>query len=354
MSIDTYKKLAERLDALPNGFPATDDGAELRLLACIFSPQEAEFACQLSDGLETPSQIAERIGGDAKELRNDLKSMAKKGLIKAAAVDHGLGYGLLPFVVGIYEYQIGRIDEKMARLFEDYYLQAFSKLMEIKPQVHRVIPVHETIKAGMEVRPYESAVEIIESMQSWGVMDCICRKQKALIGDPCQHPLEVCMAFSERAGAFVNNEVIRSLSKQEAYDVLQHAAQAGLVHTVSNNQQGVWYICNCCTCSCGILRGMAELGIANVVAASAFVNVVDEELCTGCENCVDLCQFNAITMDMGLAVVNQVRCVGCGVCVLGCDAGALTLVRRPEEQIPQIPLTEHEWGEQRAQERGLS
>ena len=38
MNDAVYKKLAERLDALPNGFPPTEDGAELRLLAKIFTP----------------------------------------------------------------------------------------------------------------------------------------------------------------------------------------------------------------------------------------------------------------------------------------------------------------------------
>ena len=40
--IDTpYQRLAERLDALPNGFPPTADGVELRLLAKLFTPEEA-------------------------------------------------------------------------------------------------------------------------------------------------------------------------------------------------------------------------------------------------------------------------------------------------------------------------
>ena len=44
MSEDVYRELAQRLDAIPNGFPATESGAELRLLAKIFTPEEAELA----------------------------------------------------------------------------------------------------------------------------------------------------------------------------------------------------------------------------------------------------------------------------------------------------------------------
>ena len=44
MPEDVYRKVARRLDAIPNGFPATESGAELRLLAKIFTHQEAALA----------------------------------------------------------------------------------------------------------------------------------------------------------------------------------------------------------------------------------------------------------------------------------------------------------------------
>ena len=34
--MDAYKELATRLDAMPQGYPATDDGVELELLAYLF------------------------------------------------------------------------------------------------------------------------------------------------------------------------------------------------------------------------------------------------------------------------------------------------------------------------------
>ena len=355
MSQEVYKKLAERLDALPNGFPPTEDGVELRMLAKLFTPEEAELASQLRLTREVPEQVAERLGREVAEVRGLLKGMARRGLISAGRTEAGLGYGLLPFVVGIYENQVGTIDREFALLFESYYKQAFARAMTTQPQFHRVIPVNETIKVDMEVRPYESAADLVDGAQAWGVLDCICRKQKALIGEGCDHPIDVCMTLADVPDAFENNPVIRALTREESLATLKRAAEAGLVHSVSNNQQGVHYICNCCTCSCGILRGMAELGIANVIARSSYLNQVDELICNGCEDCVDYCQFDALTMtDELLAEVNAVRCVGCGVCVPVCSTGALGLVLRPESELVVPPETLKEWGAKRAADRGIS
>jgi Pyruvate/2-oxoacid:ferredoxin oxidoreductase delta subunit len=160
------------------------------------------------------------------------------------------------------------------------------------------------------------------------------------------------MAFSKVPAVFDHNPAINSITREEALAVLRRAAEAGLVHSVSNNQRDTWYICNCCTCSCAILRGMAEMGVANVVARSAFVNQVDETLCLACQDCLDFCQFDALSVDT-VAVVDSRRCVGCGVCVLACPEEALFLVRRKDDEILPPPETNREWGMARAISRGL-
>jgi Pyruvate/2-oxoacid:ferredoxin oxidoreductase delta subunit len=355
MSQGAYKKLAERLDALPNGFPPTESGAELRLLAKLYTPEEAELASQLRLTKEVPEQVANRLGRDKVEVRKLLKGMARNGLIAAGRTEAGLGYGLMPFIVGIYEMQAGKIDKELASLFEDYYQESFVDVLRVKPQVHRVIPVNESIKVDMEVQPHETAADLVNNAKAWGVVDCICRVQKELIGDPCEHPLDVCMTMSNVPEAFSGNDTIRALNREEALNTLQRAADAGLVHSVSNNQKGLYYICNCCTCSCGILRGMAEVGIANVVARSPYVNQVNDLLCNGCETCLDYCQFDALAMsDDAIVQVNPVRCVGCGVCVPQCPSEALGMVRRPADEITQVPETIKEWAVIRAADRGIN
>ena len=62
MDSSIYRTLAQRLDSLPNGFPPTPDGVELQLLAYLFTPEEAALAARLRLTLESPEQIAQRLG----------------------------------------------------------------------------------------------------------------------------------------------------------------------------------------------------------------------------------------------------------------------------------------------------
>ncbi len=51
---------------------------------------------------------------------------------------------------------------------------------------------------------------------------------------------------------------------------------------------------------------------------------IDEELCSGCQVCIGLCPFTAITYDKekGISVINDALCKGCGTCVAACPSGA--------------------------------
>jgi len=350
--MNNFEKLAAKLDALPNGYPPAEDGSHLRILEKLFSAEEAGLAAELTPEPELYSVIAERTGRDPREVRRQLGSMAKRGLITIELVERKDHYALMPFVVGIYEFQAPTIDEELAELFENYFQSAFTKVLAVQPHFHRVVPVSKTIDNSMEIHPYENVTELVDRAQSWGVLDCICRKQQALIGKPCEHPLDVCMVLSARPNAFDSHPVYTALSREEAHAALKRAADAGLVHSVSNNQKDIYYICNCCTCGCGILRGMADLGAANVIARSAFVCSVDEDLCIACGVCQDYCQFGALTLAETMQA-DSFRCVGCGVCVPACPTEAMALVRRPEEDVFAIPDTPSEWDSQRASARGI-
>jgi ferredoxin len=355
MTEEIYRKLAQRLDAIPNGFSSTESGVELRLLAKIFTPEEAALASVMRLSHEPAADIAARAGVDADTAYLTLKEMARKGQIRIKKGKGLLLFGLMPFAVGFYEEQLPRMDAELATLFEQYFQETQGGgIVRQAPAVHRVIPVGEAIPFDLEVFPYEHATELVEDAKSWGVRDCICRVQQQLVGKGCDHPIESCLVFAPVEGAFDHSEVDRALTKEEALQILRQAEETGLVHTTGNYRDGHNYICNCCTCCCGILRSVAEFGVPTTAVRSDLHTVVDAEACIGCGDCLERCQFGALSVPDDICVVDYSRCVGCGLCATACPTEALYLERRPEGEVPLPPADISQWMVQRAQERGIS
>jgi electron transport complex protein RnfB len=355
MSDEVYRRLARRLDEIPNGFAATESGAELRLLENLFTPEEAGLACVMRLTPEAPDFVGERAGLDAETAAAMLAEMSGKGLIRTVRGESGPAYHLIPFVVGIYEGQLGRMDEEMAGLFERYMVESRGgSIADGGMSVHRVIPVDESVPQDLEIFPYERASELLDRAKAWGVRDCICRVQQKLVGKGCDHTVENCLMFAPREGAFDGGGETRSITKDEARRILAQAAGEGLVHSTMNQCDEVHYICNCCTCCCGIMRGVAEFGVPTAVARSDFRAVVTEDRCTGCGACIRRCQFGALSKDGDLSAVDYARCVGCGVCVSACPVEALVMQRRPEGEVERPPDDFRQWMDRKAKERGIS
>jgi Pyruvate/2-oxoacid:ferredoxin oxidoreductase delta subunit len=216
-----------------------------------------------------------------------------------------------------------------------------------------VIPVEQSVDGEVDVLPYEAVSKLLDAAQSFGIRECICRKQKGMIGEPCEYPRFNCVSFAPVEGAFAHSEYIRPVDREEAESVLREAEDAGLVHTVYNQQQGIYYICNCCPCCCGIMRGIVEFGREHALARSDFIAVVDEAECIACEACIERCHFGALSVVDGTCAVDPLHCMGCGLCVSECPTEALKLVRREAGEQPEPPETHREWQEERASARGV-
>jgi electron transport complex protein RnfB len=338
---EVYRKLAARLDAIPNGFPASASGVELRLLAKIFTPEEAAMAAVMRLMCEPSDAIAARACIEPDATGRLLKEMVRKGLIRAEKDAGQLTFGLLPFVVGIFEEQLPRMDAELAALFEQYYQETRAGITRDSPALHRVIPVGKAIPFDVDIFLYEHAVELLDRAKSWGVRDCICRVQQRL-------------TFAPVEGVFDHSQTTRPISKEQALRILDEAEEAGLVHSAGNYRDQAFYICNCCTCCCGVMRGVAEFGVPTALAHSDFRAAVDEDVCAACGDCVERCQFGALSIPDDVCTVDYARCVGCGLCAMACSTGALRLERRPEGEVPPPPADLKEWMILRAQGRGIS
>jgi Pyruvate/2-oxoacid:ferredoxin oxidoreductase delta subunit/DNA-binding MarR family transcriptional regulator len=352
MNTDVYRALQQRLDEIPNGFPATESGIELKLLAKLFTEEEAHLASLMKLKPESYKTIAERVELDKKKAVELLKGMAKRGLIRFYKLESGVAFGLRPWIVGVYEAQLEAMDEELARLVEAHFKEVFGRgVLPLQPALHRVITVEQAIPFELEVFPYETAYKIVDEAKSFAVRDCICRVQKEMIDEKCDYPVEACLLMAPKENAFKGSGY-RELTKDEAKELLKKCQEAGLVHTSSNVKDGVSYICNCCPCCCGILRGVTEFGIQNSAAFSGFVSEVDETLCTGCETCLERCHFKAVAIEDDVAHIVSERCAGCGLCVPTCPSEAIHMKRR--EDVVDIPENHEEWDRERAKKRGIS
>lgn len=349
-----YHKLAKQLDAIPNGFPSTESGIEIRLLEKLFTPEEASLASTMRLTPEPVEEIAQRQNLEVNDANKLLKAMVRKGLIRMKRGDRKLLFGLMPFVVGFYEEQLPHIDEEFARLFEEYYQETRGGIISQGPSVHKIIPVNKAIPFELEIFSYEQANEILDKAKSWAVRKCICRVQQKLLGNKCRHPVENCLVFAPMENAFKKNEIHRPITKEEALDILKDAWQSGLVHSTGNYREGHSYICNCCICCCGILRGVSEFDVPTAVASADFVAVMNEDYCTQCGMCELRCPFQAVRMDSDKWFIESARCLGCGQCVAACPSDALKLIRRTDGKTGKPPRNIKEWMIRRAKERGIS
>jgi ferredoxin len=351
---DIYKKLARVLDTLPNGFPETESGVEIKLLKKIFKPQQAEMFCKLRLTMETAEEVSARTGCDLDETKTLLESMREDGQVFSIGIGDMRWYKMMPWVFGIYEFQLHRLDKEMAELADEFSKYFGKQFFNDKPQLMQVLPVEEDIKSIQTALPWERVSSIIEHGQSFRVMDCICKKKNELLGNPCDRTVRVCMAIAPVPGVFEDDEQGRVITREEAYIILEKAEDEALVHLTGNSQFGQYYICNCCSCCCGVLKAIDKFNIpaANVVN-SQYYAVIDPDACTGCGICADeRCQVKAIASGDVFSVIRD-RCIGCGLCVSTCPVSAIKLIRKPEDQISIPPVTENDWFNERGKNRGI-
>jgi NAD-dependent dihydropyrimidine dehydrogenase PreA subunit len=354
MNESIYQNLAKVLDTLPNGFPATESGVEIKLLKGIFRQKDAELFCDLRLDFETAQQISERTGRPLEGLEEHLTEMQKRGQIFGIDLDGTKMFKMLPWAFGIYEFQRPYMDREFAEMCHEYGNVYFKQFFDKKPQLMQVIPVQKEIPNKQLAMPYEQVSNIIESSLSHAVFDCICKKEKRLLDQGCDKPLEICMGFAPIPGVFDKSEHHRAISKAEAYAVLDKAEEAGLVHLTWNVESGHYFICNCCGCCCGVLRSINDLGMkATDVINSYYYAKIDPENCDGCGTCKDeRCQVNAIEEGDDAYQIIREKCIGCGLCVSTCPTEAISLIRKQPDEIIAPPKDEMDWYEKRALVRG--
>ncbi len=333
MSDDTYRQLQQRLDKYSLGFPATDSGFEIAILKELFTEHDARLFLNLTPLLEPPESIAQRIGQPPGEVATQLEDMARRGLLFRLQKGLSVKYGAIPFVHGLFEFQVKKMGAKLAGLMESYFQAGFKKSMaENAAGFLRIIPIEQSIASEQRIATYDDAREILGKQKLIVVTDCVCRQQKKIIGRGCGKAMESCFMFGSMAQYYLDYNMGRRVDFDEAIRILQQAKDEGLV-TQPATAQNPSGMCNCCGDCCGVLSSLRDYPRPADLVASNFIAAVDQESCSGCEVCIDRCQMEAIKLNgAGVATINLGRCIGCGLCVTTCPASSISLAPKPEEK----------------------
>ena len=354
MTDSIYKKLRMQMDQYSIGFPETESGIEMKILERLYTEEEAAMYLDLSLMLEAPESVAERTGRDPDETERMLRSMSEKGLLFSLKRNGKTTYAVVPFVIGSYEFQLGKMDKEFARMTEQYFEEAFlTAFGEGTVLPLRTVPVNKSVDAATPVAPYQDARAIIKTKDKIAVGECICRVQQGLVDKGCDKPKEVCMMFGSHADYYVENKMARFIDQEEALAILDKAEEAGLVNQPANmvNPGGM---CNCCGDCCGVLRALNKFPKPAEMVYNDYQASVDADLCTGCEMCLERCQVGAVDVNDDLARINLDRCIGCGLCVTTCPTEAMTLTLKPEESRLMPPASGQDFMMKNAEKRGTS
>ncbi len=344
-----YINLQKHLDSQAIGFPATKTGVEIRILKHIFTPEEAEIVTFLSYKFEPLKTIFGNVGHlfeSPEEVEKILDRIQKKGGIESKLKNGTKHYCCAPLVVGMYEFQLGRLTPEFIKDFNEYTSDkkfGIEFLSTELPQM-RTIPVSKSIHPQQNVSTFDEVTTLLQQAEDpFVIIECICRKKKSIEGKSCEitDRKETCLAIGSIAQTVLQSSTGREITRDEALSIIEQNQKQGLVLQPSNTEKAE-FICSCCGCCCGMLDVQKNLPKPLDFWASNFQAAVDTNTCNGCGSCQKWCQVAAVSLSENhqLAVVDLNRCLGCGVCVSNCPTESISLLKKPTEVRP--PQTREE------------
>jgi len=133
---------------------------------------------------------------------------------------------------------------------------------------------------------------------------------------------------------------LEELTREEALENFRQYEKEGLCHTIwTFVTPFIGGICNCDRSDCGAMQVTLTGGTPHMFRAE-YVAEVNPELCSGCRQCMRVCQFGAIGYSAAnkKVFIDPRRCYGCGICRASCTKDAVQLHERAS-----VPVAANFW-----------
>ena len=196
-----------------------------------------------------------------------------------------------------------------------------------------------------QVVPLEEIEQILDMNVSVVRFPCVCR---SVLGGVYDARYCFGTAVFEQGSALITqypdwSTDLEVLTAEEAKKKIRKLDSKGLVHTVwTMITPYIGGICNCNVNDCMAMKmGLryGDRGDRGFFKAE-YVATIDWESCSGCRDCMKLCNFGAISYSplVEKCYISQFECYGCGVCRALCPRDAITLKDRNA-----IPVLANDW-----------
>lgn len=327
------------------------------LIEKTYTVEEAECLTGMPLSLTEIDELAKTKGKDPLKLEAKLNEMAGRGLVYRIRVGGRNKYRPNPprFAYLRAFFWSGRDDDQtksVAPHVTRYYLDGFGDHWKyVTNKGLRALPIGKTIDDPRGVLPYEAVLKVLQDQDRFAVANCACRHR--INSDPnlpdCEHETENCLHFGKFADYIIENGLGREIDLDESLEILGRAADAGLVHAVSNWQKNVDTICNCCKCCCVYFQAFHVLKHDSSMNPSNYRVEINPETCIGCGLCEKRCPMDALELVKSTFANNKTGkactvkpelCIGCGVCAYKCPTESLALKRLESSVDPPEDVTE--------------
>lgn len=301
-------------------------------------------------------------------VRETFERLARRGVLfyYMSKKDGKKKYLIPPLFPGLVEYFIINknisIDErrKFVKMFHSNERDALGLLGGISDfSVFRIVPgtrpepntrlieVNGALEIdNSQVLVYQDVEEIIKQAgqeeNNIAVVPCTCRTMSMMMktAPNCERTVENCLVFGVPSKYVVDEGIGRYITVEEGLNILKQAEKEGLVHLSQNTIDKQGFICNCCTCCCGILSMAVKYNYWDIFQKTDYIPIINQEKCKKCKKCVNICPFYALTYKMGekedksedSIEVREEICIGCGVCASNCPQEAINLKKIRDNQ----------------------
>ena len=311
-------KLCEKIG--DGHYKITPDCAEYKVFEKWMTDEQIELLMQIKGAMKinTLSGIAKRAGMDKEKARAMLHELTEIGLLVQVIIPKvNIELYLQPlYTPGVFEFLL--LNEKFCRAHPEiaYAFEQHATDSQVEHSMNtpmgagimRVIPVESAIPAGTEQIDNEKVSMYIEKNEGHlCALPCQCRRVRKLMGEGAGDMDEnFCLFMGHPADMFIRLGRGKSLTKQEAYDLIKHVEDIGCVHQITTLENGQTFaICNCQPESC-LALGVTQYFNTPKTSQSNYVAEIDKEKCVACGQCTDKCANNAIKMGQKLCTKQPV------------------------------------------------